>query len=70
MVERKTLNLVVVGSIPTGGAFWITGLCTVQVCFGQHGYHKSAFLAQMVERWPFKPMVAGSIPAEGVFEPA
>ena len=22
MVERKTLNLVVVGSIPTGGAFW------------------------------------------------
>ena len=24
-----------------------------------------AFLAQMVERWPFKPMVAGSIPAEG-----
>ena len=23
MVERKTLNLVVVGSIPTGGAFWI-----------------------------------------------
>ena len=26
MVERKTLNLVVVGSIPTGGApFWIGG---------------------------------------------
>ena len=23
MVERKTLNLVVVGSIPTGGAFWL-----------------------------------------------
>ena len=26
---------------------------------------RRAFLAQMVERWPFKPMVAGSIPAEG-----
>ena len=25
-----------------------------------------AFLAQMVERWPFKPMVVGSIPTEGV----
>ena len=40
MVERKTLNLVVVGSIPTGGAFWITGLCTVRVWFGQRGYHR------------------------------
>ena len=27
----------------------------------------SAFLAQMVERWPFKPMAVGSIPTEGVF---
>ena len=26
-----------------------------------------AFLAQMVERWPFKPMVVGSIPTEGIF---
>ena len=26
-----------------------------------------AFLAQMVERWPFKPMVVGSIPTEGAF---
>ena len=26
-----------------------------------------AFLAQTVERWPFKPMVVGSIPTEGVF---
>jgi hypothetical protein len=25
----------------------------------------SALLAQMVERWPFKPMVVGSIPTEG-----
>ena len=27
---------------------------------------EQAFLAQMVERWPFKPMVVGSIPTEGV----
>jgi hypothetical protein len=26
---------------------------------------RRAFLAQMVERWPFKPMVVGSIPTEG-----
>ena len=26
-----------------------------------------ALLAQMVERWPFKPMAVGSIPTEGVF---
>ena len=26
---------------------------------------EQAFLAQMVERWPFKPMVVGSIPTEG-----
>ena len=28
---------------------------------------EQAFLAQMVERWPFKPMVVGSIPTEGGF---
>ena len=28
--------------------------------------NQCAFLAQMVERWPFKPMVVGSIPTEGV----
>ena len=27
---------------------------------------EGAFLAQMVERWPFKPMAVGSIPTEGV----
>ena len=27
--------------------------------------YSRAFLAQMVERWPFKPMVVGSIPTEG-----
>ena len=30
-------------------------------------YSQEAFLAQMVERWPFKPMAVGSIPTEGVF---
>ena len=31
------------------------------------GIHQSsALLAQTVERWPFKPMVVGSIPTEGV----
>ena len=29
--------------------------------------YRAAFLAQMVERWPFKPMVVGSIPTEGAF---
>ena len=29
--------------------------------------YRAAFLAQMVERWPFKPMAVGSIPTEGVF---
>ena len=28
-------------------------------------FTNKAFLAQMVERWPFKPMVVGSIPTEG-----
>ena len=32
MVERKTLNLVVVGSIPTGGAFLLT--VTLEVVVG------------------------------------
>ena len=29
-------------------------------------FAEQAFLAQMVERWPFKPMVVGSIPTVGV----
>ena len=28
-----------------------------------------AHLAQKVERWPFKPMVVGSIPTVGIFSP-
>ena len=34
LVERKTLNLVVVGSIPTGGVFWLGSipLCSSKVC--------------------------------------
>ncbi len=36
-------------------------------CFKCVLMNQQAFLAQMVERWPFKPMVVGSIPTEGVF---
>ena len=32
----------------------------------EFAFRNDAFLAQMVERWPFKPMVVGSIPTEGV----
>ena len=35
--------------------------------FKKNLQHLIAFLAQMVERWPFKPMAVGSIPTEGVF---
>ena len=40
---------------------------TVERCHGIGRLRVSeAFLAQMVERWPFKPMAVGSIPTEGV----
>ena len=44
MVEQRTLNPKVEGSIPS----WRTTPDSV---------------AQLVEQWPFKPLVAGSIPA-------
>ena len=50
-VERKTLNLVVVGSIPTGGAFG----------------HRFAALAQLGERQTEDLKVPGSIPGGGTF---
>ena len=31
----------------------------------EFAFRNDAFLAQMVERWPFKPMVVGSIPTVG-----
>ena len=54
MVERKTLNLVVVGSIPTEGAFLPTS--------NQH-----AALAQLGERQTEDLKVPGSIPGGGIF---
>ena len=69
MVERKTLNLVVVGSIPTGGGLFFLvekSQVTLSILISKEGLQE-AFLAQMVERWPFKPMAVGSIPTEGVF---
>ena len=35
---------------------------SISICM----YERMARLAQTVERWPLKPMVAGSIPAVGV----
>ena len=76
-IAHKTSNLGVVGSNPTGGAFtskgqWSSGMIPA-LGAGGRGFDSplapftmSAFLAQMVERWPFKPMVVGSIPTEGV----
>ena len=55
MVERKTLNLVVVGSIPTEGAF----------CF--HTFNRVAALAQLGERQTEDLKVPGSIPGGGIF---
>ena len=54
MVERKTLNLVVVGSIPTEGAFLPIS--------NQH-----AALAQLGERQTEDLKVPGSIPGGGIF---
>ena len=50
MVERKTLNLVVVGSIPTGGAFAGSSPGWASSAHRALGSHQSAALAQLVER--------------------
>ena len=49
---RETSNLKVVGSSPTRD-YWMQSILL-------------AFLAQSVERRPFKPVVVGSSPTEGV----
>ena len=72
MVERKTLNLVVVGSIPIEGAFWFglnvpsasTHIITQSTCSVPC---QTAFVAQMVERKTLNLVVVGSIPIEGAF---
>ena len=51
MVERKTLNLVVVGSSPTEGVL----------------FYSSAALAQLGERQTEDLKVPGSIPGGGIF---
>ncbi len=53
MVERKTLNLVVVGSSPTEGAVFTL----------------LAALAQLGERQTEDLKVPGSIPGGGIFQP-
>ena len=66
MVERKTLNLVVVGSIPTGGAF----LCvkaTLSLPLGGRSASTEAALAQLGERQTEDLKVPGSIPGGGTF---
>ena len=68
MVERKTLNLVVVGSIPTGGAF----LCvkaTLSLPLGGRSASTEAALAQLGERQTEDLKVPGSIPGGGTFCP-
>ena len=67
MVERKTLNLVVVGSIPTGGAFAGSSPGWVSIPDCALGSHQSAALAQLGERQTEDLKVPGSIPGGGIF---
>ena len=67
MVERKTLNLVVVGSIPTGGAFAGSSPGWVSIPDCALGSHQSAALAQLGERQTEDLKVSGSIPGGGTF---
>ena len=69
MVERKTLNLVVVGSIPTGGAFLLLRLPSPHAA-GAHrigSATRQAALAQLGERQTEDLKVPGSIPGGGTF---
>ena len=71
LVERKTLNLVVVGSSPTVGRSGAHGATAARripdpkVGGSNPSGFTYAFLAQMVERGTFNAVVAGSSPAEG-----
>ena len=68
MVERKTLNLVVVGSIPTGGAFWPPGPSGPGECWAPgRTAVLGAALAQLGERQTEDLKVPGSIPGGGTF---
>ena len=67
MVERKTLNLVVVGSIPTGGALlpFAFGAGAIGCPWGPGALIPSAALAQLGERQTEDLKVPGSIPGGG-----
>ena len=73
MVERKTLNLVVVGSIPTGGAllpFALRGFGIESRSGPPRGpppLTSPAALAQLGERQTEDLKVPGSIPGGGIF---
>ena len=70
MVERKTLNLVVVGSIPTEGAF-CSALLSPSFCVAGVAVAAAssvgAALAQLGERQTEDLKVPGSIPGGGTF---
>ncbi len=65
LVARKSHNLKVPGSIPGGGTFASTYM-TFLLCTTKYYTLRSAFVAQTVERQPFKLLAVGSIPTEGV----
>ena len=65
LVARKSHNLKVPGSIPGGGILHLRIEIIERYEHKQKG--QRAFVAQTVERQPFKLLAVGSIPTEGVF---
>ena len=68
LVARKSHNLKVPGSIP-GGGILIPNTVRLITLIGFYFlplYSHEAFVAQTVERQPFKLLAVGSIPTEGV----
>ena len=66
MVERKTLNLVVRGSIPRGGVFYPHSSASCRLSwFGISSCIAVAALAQLGERQTEDLKVPGSIPGGG-----
>ena len=69
LVERKTLNLVVVGLSPTVGVafFFGTGVCAAARRLGcSIRPYRTSRLAQLVERKTLNLVVVGSSPTVGV----
>ncbi len=64
LVARKSHNLKVPGSIPGGGILHLR-MNGIERCEHKRNIHR-AFVAQTVERQPFKLLAVGSIPTEGV----